>query len=289
MSSRPTKTLAIAWRISGSSCAPFASPCRRGGGSRWRSEPAGQEGSPALEAERGHGGPPAVARSAHDEVGVRAHAVEEDLAEVGASRHLDDRADLDARLVHRDEQHRDALVLGQGRIGAHQHEDPVRVLRRTRSRSSGRRSATSRRRGRPGSSGWRGPSRRRARRSPGTSTRSPERIFGRKRCCWASEPMAMSVGPSRPSEKKLLRTGASARAYSWAKISSSMMVASRPPKALGQERPVQPPRPSSCSQAAAHRPVQGPEGAARSQRREVTDEVLLEPASNLGSEGLVLL
>src|SRR6202035_2120375 len=63
-----------------------------------------QEADTPLEAERGQRNPPAVVDLSDDEVGGRAGAVEEDLVELGRAGDLADRANLDARLVHGDEQ-----------------------------------------------------------------------------------------------------------------------------------------------------------------------------------------
>ena len=57
---------------------------------------------------------PAGAGLADDVRCRRAGAVVEDLGELGVARHLHDRTDLDALLVHRDEQVGDATMLGLG-------------------------------------------------------------------------------------------------------------------------------------------------------------------------------
>src|SRR5437899_6804053 len=88
---------------------------------------------------------------------------------------------------------------------------------------------------------------------------SARRIPGRKRCFCSSDPKAISVGPSRPSPKKLLRAGALARAYPSLKIPRSTIVAPRPPYSFGQPSPIQPASPSSFSQA---RPTSHPRSSA---------------------------
>ena len=85
--------------------------------------------------------------------------------------------------------------------------------------------------------------------NPWHQNSSPRRIGGRKRACCSGVPKWMSVGPSRPSPKVPPRVGPSARAYSSANTSSWIGDASRPPWACGHDRPIQPPRPSSCSHA----------------------------------------
>ena len=65
-----------------------------------------------------------------DAVAVGDHGVvEEDLVEVGVPVHLDQRADLDAGLVHLDGERGDAGVLGRIGIGARQQEPPLGVVR----------------------------------------------------------------------------------------------------------------------------------------------------------------
>src|SRR5207245_1228809 len=54
---------------------------------------------------------------------------EEDLVEAGVARHLHERAHADSGRPHVDQDVGDAGVLGRVRVGAHQTEHPVRVLR----------------------------------------------------------------------------------------------------------------------------------------------------------------
>ena len=59
-----------------------------------------------------------------------AHIGEEHLVEIVPAVHGDDRPHLDAGAVHVDQQEGDALLLLRGlRVGAHQREDPVRIVR----------------------------------------------------------------------------------------------------------------------------------------------------------------
>ena len=80
---------------------------------------------------------PALADAAEHGVGAGPHVVEEHLVEVVGAEHRADRPHGDARRVHRDEEHRDALVaLARARPGR-----PARTTgpcRRRTSRSSGR-------------------------------------------------------------------------------------------------------------------------------------------------------
>ena len=69
---------------------------------------------------------PAVTGSADDEIGIGERAVEEHLAEMFAAGDVAQRPDVDAGLVERHEERRDALVLGHFRVGARENEDPLR-------------------------------------------------------------------------------------------------------------------------------------------------------------------
>ena len=84
---------------------------------------------PALEPERRHGDLPPVVDAADDVVLRAAHVGEEDLVELRRAVDLLDGPHLDARLLHRDEQVRDAGVLRRVGVGAGQQEDVVGVLR----------------------------------------------------------------------------------------------------------------------------------------------------------------
>ena len=57
-----------------------------------------------------------------------AHLLEEHLVEVGDAGGLHERADVDARARHVDEDERDAAVLGHVGVGAHEQEAPVAAL-----------------------------------------------------------------------------------------------------------------------------------------------------------------
>ncbi len=72
----------------------------------------------ALEHERRQRGPPAVVDLADDGVLLQAHVVEEDLVELGLARDLPQAADGHAGRVHRHDEHRQALVLGDVGVGA---------------------------------------------------------------------------------------------------------------------------------------------------------------------------
>ena len=89
-----------------------------------------QGGSAALEGQRPHGDLPAAVHATDDVRRFGARARVEDLTEFRVARELNDRANLDALLPHRDQQVRDAAVL-RLRLGirATQHEAPVRPLR----------------------------------------------------------------------------------------------------------------------------------------------------------------
>ena len=71
----------------------------------------------ALEAERRVRDLPAVADRPDPHVVADAHVGEEDLVERRRPAHLPDRPDLDAGRVHRDQEHRQAGLLGDVRIG----------------------------------------------------------------------------------------------------------------------------------------------------------------------------
>ena len=88
-----------------------------------------ERGGAALERERAHRHLPAVARRADDVARRRARAVEEHLGELRVAGDLHDRADLDARLLHRHEQVRESLVALRRGIGAAHDEAPVAPLR----------------------------------------------------------------------------------------------------------------------------------------------------------------
>nr|WP_235737157.1 hypothetical protein [Nocardioides alcanivorans] len=83
----------------------------------------------ALEAERGTGDLPPVARLPQA-VGVRdPHVGEEHLVEAGAAGHLLDLTHLHPRCIHRHQEGGEARVLGHARVGAHQRLAPLGELR----------------------------------------------------------------------------------------------------------------------------------------------------------------
>ncbi len=83
----------------------------------------------ALEPEQRHRDLPAVARLADDHRRGRAGAGEEDLVELRAAGDLLDRADVDAVLVERHQEERQAVVPRRAELGAGDHEDPVGLVR----------------------------------------------------------------------------------------------------------------------------------------------------------------
>ena len=123
--------------------------------------------------------------------------VEEDLVELALPGDLAQRADLDARRVHRDREHRDALVVRRVRVGADERDAPVGEARVRRPHLlAGDAVDVAALLGRG--------SRARARSLPASGslnswhhTSSPARIRGihRRRC--SSVPCAISVGPTR--------------------------------------------------------------------------------------------
>ncbi len=82
----------------------------------------------SLERERAHGHLPAVADTADDKVLVGDGVGEERLVELGPTRDLNDRSDLDTGLVHRYQQIAETSVAFAPRFGASHHEHPVREL-----------------------------------------------------------------------------------------------------------------------------------------------------------------
>ena len=83
----------------------------------------------ALVFERGVGHEPALSATADDLVFWHAHIGKEHLVERGLAGHRHERAHLDARCVHLEQQIADALVFGRLGFGAHETEYPIRVLR----------------------------------------------------------------------------------------------------------------------------------------------------------------
>ena len=86
----------------------------------------------ALEPEQTHRDAPAVVDLADDERRLGAGVVEEHLVELTAARGLHDGSHLDAGLLHRHQQERQALVARRLRVGARDHEAPVRHVRQRR-------------------------------------------------------------------------------------------------------------------------------------------------------------
>ena len=97
-----------------------------------------QRGHAALEGQRAHRDPPAVAGLADHQVGVGAGVVEEHLVEFRVAGQLHDRADLDAGLVQRHQQIGQARVALGALLGAGHHEAPLRPGAPATSTPSGR-------------------------------------------------------------------------------------------------------------------------------------------------------
>src|SRR5207249_2304516 len=79
----------------------------------------------ALEAERGLRDLPPLVQATDEIAPVGAGVGHEDLGEERGAGDLPERADLDARLAHVEEEARDALVLGRLRVGAGEQDSPV--------------------------------------------------------------------------------------------------------------------------------------------------------------------
>src|SRR5262249_4917656 len=86
----------------------------------------------ALVGERVHGDPPAAVLRADHVLARDEDRVEEDLVELGAPRHLPERADGDARRGPVDDEVRDAPVLRGRRVGAGEADRPAREPREAR-------------------------------------------------------------------------------------------------------------------------------------------------------------
>ena len=82
----------------------------------------------ALEGQGGQGHAPAVVDLAHHEVGVGAGPVEEDLVELRGPGQLPDGPDLDAGLVHGDEEVGEPPMARRLGVGAAEDEAPVGPL-----------------------------------------------------------------------------------------------------------------------------------------------------------------
>ncbi len=85
----------------------------------------------ALEHERRQGRTPAVADTADDSLRAEPHIIEEDLVELRLARDLAQAADRDPLGIHRDDEHRQALVLGHVGVGPREQQ-PVRGEMRIR-------------------------------------------------------------------------------------------------------------------------------------------------------------
>ena len=83
----------------------------------------------ALVAECSVGYHPALPTLADDLVDRHAHVGEEGLVKLGVPRHRAQRAHLDARRLHREDQVADPRVLGRARLGPHQAKDHVCLMR----------------------------------------------------------------------------------------------------------------------------------------------------------------
>ena len=79
----------------------------------------------ALVRQHAHPDAPAAVQRAEQAVGRQRHVGEEDLVELGAAGHLAQRADLDARQVHRAQEERDAVVLAGLRVRPGHQDAPV--------------------------------------------------------------------------------------------------------------------------------------------------------------------
>ena len=79
----------------------------------------------SLEPEQRRRNRPSVVDVADDVIGRRDGVVEEDLVEFAVTGESPYRPDVDARLVERDEEERDAAVLRRIGVGASEKEDPV--------------------------------------------------------------------------------------------------------------------------------------------------------------------
>ena len=116
----------------------MTSPRRRRASGSWRARRVGGQrlGQPRRRAEalgaeadrqplvheHRQRGAPAVADAADHRVGVEADVVEEDLVELGLAGDLAQAADGDPRRVHRHDEHRQALVLGDVGVGPRQQQ-----------------------------------------------------------------------------------------------------------------------------------------------------------------------
>ena len=88
-----------------------------------------ERGDAAFERQRPHGHTPPVAGFTDHEVGVGAGVIEKHLVELGVAGELDDRPDLDARLIQRHQQVGEAGVTLGPLLGPRHHEAPLRPVR----------------------------------------------------------------------------------------------------------------------------------------------------------------
>ena len=214
MISRRLHIDAYCWRNAGFIDVPLASAAARiAAGLARERELLAERRRAALEREEAHCDLPAMVDVADHEFSGGARLGEEDLVEFGGPRDLDDGPDLYARRAERDEEKRDASVLGSRRVRAREDEAPVAHL------------------------GERGPDllardphsfpsstalvARLARSEPASGSEYPwhhnswpSRIAGRKRRCCSSVPKWIKVGPISPSPMWPSLPGPPARAYS---------------------------------------------------------------------------
>ena len=166
------------------------------------------------------------------------HVGEEDLVELGLAGDLAERAHLDARRVHVDEQVAEAGVALAVGVAAGDEDAPVGDVGERRpdllpvddevvSLEQSRAVVRTAERSEPASGSEK----------PWHQISSVERIFSRCFCFWASVPCAMIVGPAMPSPITPRWDGASARAISSRKIAWWLYGAEAPPYSFGQVRP----------------------------------------------------
>src|SRR4051812_20379748 len=248
-----------------------------------------QRRDPALEPERRHRHPPAVARGADDVVGSSPGAVEEDLVELRRAGDLHDRPDVDAGLLHRHEQVGQPGMLRGFRVAAGQHEAPVGDVRqRCPHLLPGDDPLVAVAHCRSAYAGQVGPGTR-----LGVAL-APQLLAGEDA---GQEPLTLLVGAAREQRrrKQLLADVVDPVRRSRLGVllvEDDLLHEARTATALL-------PRPAETDPAVgAEQPlpltpgleplVLTPRSAGVAQRGELTDEVLAEPVAHLGAEGLVL-
>ena len=174
--------------------------------------------------------------------GVERDVVEEDLVEVRLAGDLAQRADRHALGVHRDDEHRQALVLRDVGVRCGRAAGRTPRAARSWSRPSGPRCATCRRAAGARGSGCP------ARSEPAAGsekswhqTSSAVSIGPRSRCFWSSEPWAISVGPSMPTPMMSKMPGTPARPISWLTTTCWSGPRPAPPYSAGQVTAARPP------------------------------------------------